>query len=149
MPRLTDVELKEDQKQETTRLHAQEPQKRDPFDGLKFEDLKPYTGTKDLPPDKVEFEERKNEKGTVVVDRRIVVVGEPRFYMTRNARGWISVIAVYRNGKGVGRRNIRTLKPKLAKSADNYARSLGEQDAKIYQQLKTQGIPEEAAQVAD
>lgn len=59
--------------------------------------VKPFTGKADLPPAKI------GKNG------RVAQRGEPRF-VTQTNGNTVNVIAVYRNGKGIGRRCVSTLK---------------------------------------
>ena len=86
----------------------------DPFDGLKIEDCLPYTNDEDLPMDEVLYKKTKDNMGRDSVSRKIYC-GEPRFFLEQNMRAggdWWNLIGRYRNGKGVGQRNVRTMKPK-------------------------------------
>lgn len=92
----------------------EQPRRGDPFAGLGIEDMKPYTGNDDLPQDRVEYGKGTTNAGQSV-ETRVIYCGAPRFYLehTRTNPAGIRVynlIGKYRNGKGVGSRNIRTLK---------------------------------------
>lgn len=90
------------------------PRRGDPFDGLRVEDMKPYTTSEELPEDRVEWGGGKNTAGQAV-GTRVIYCGAPRFYLSHvrtNPAGLVvyNLIGKYRNGKGVGSRNLRTLK---------------------------------------
>src|SRR5687767_10163977 len=93
---------------------AEKPKIGDPFEGIRFEDMKPYTSSEELPTDKVEYHKGKSDEGGTI-ERRTIWCGAPRFYLehTRTNPAGLKVynlIGKYRNGKGVGSRNARVLK---------------------------------------
>lgn len=103
--------------------------KSDPFAGLAFEDCLPYTNDDDLPMDDVHYFETKNGNGQKVTNRKIYC-GEPRFYLEQNVKAggdWWNLIGRYRNGKGVGQKNIRTFKPKDLNRMGNIPAVLADQ----------------------
>lgn len=103
--------------------------KSDPFAGLKFEDCIPYTNDDALPPDDVHYFETKNSQGQKVTNRKIYC-GEPRFFLEQNVKAggdWWNLIGRYRNGKGVGQRNIRTFKPKDLNRMGNVSAVIADQ----------------------
>lgn len=128
----------------------EKPRAGDPFQDIRFEDLKPYTTADELPEDRVEYHSGKTDEGGTT-QRRTVYCGAPRFYLehTRTNPAGIKVynlVGKYRNGKGVGSRNARVLKvmprnkattgmsPRLAQDR--------KRDAEIFELLtKVRGIP--------
>ena len=60
----------------------------------------PYTGSKDLPPAKLD------KRG------RIQKVGAPHYFLRGSESAGFKLIAVYKNGKGIGRRLVARLKSK-------------------------------------
>lgn len=91
---------------------TEQPRHGDPFIGLEVKNLKPFTSSKDLPADRVEDRTGTDAGGNVVHTGRTIFCGAPRFYMERTEKGWYNLIGKYRNGKGIGSRNLRTIKPR-------------------------------------
>lgn len=61
-----------------------------------------------------EFEPKLDSKG------KVLAPGKPKYFINRNGDTY-KVIAVYRNGKGIARRLVRTLKPKKRSALDDRA----------------------------
>lgn len=100
---------------EGAEVEAKEAPKRgDPFEGIRIEDMKPYTTAEELPDDEVKYRMGKTNAGQNV-EGRTILCGAPRFYLehTRTNPAGLRVynlIGKYRNGKGIGSRNLRVLK---------------------------------------
>ena len=118
---------------------------RDPFEGLKLEDCKPFVSREELPEADVKIESWKNSEGHVMSKRR-VASGEPRFLLEQCPSRWLNLIGIYRNGKGVARKNVRTLKPtKDTNGLNPMMVAHIKEDKRIFEQLKKQKIPVYAA----
>lgn len=117
--------------------------KRDPFEGVRLEDCQPYDPDVELPPAQVDYKYKTIEGKRHTVARSIFC-GEPRFYLERSKKGWFNLVGVYSNGKGTGRRNIRTLKPRGKRSLDGVRADIAAQvrrDRDSMKLLKANKIP--------
>jgi len=114
---------------------------RDPFEGVKVEDVIPFTSREELPEADVKFTEFTNTKGELL-NKRDVACGAGRVYMEQSAKGWIHLIGIYKNGKGVATRNLRTLKP--FKNTDGMPpgvlRSSLLEDKRVFKLLQDKGV---------
>ena len=92
-----------------------------------IDDLLPYDGnTSSLKSAKVTIKQGRKD----APPSRRIVAGEPRFFLKRNGKN-VLLMAIYKNGKGVGRRSLRLMKVEKKKA-----------DKAIYKQIKEKGIPE-------
>lgn len=125
---------------------AEKPRRGDPFEGLRFEDCKPYTGKQDLPLGRLEVDNKPivNDRGEVVQrsGKPVLWCGSPRFLMEQTKYGWINLIGKYRKGESAGSRLVRTLKTK--QPPEGSAPAITERwkrDVEILKKLHAQKIP--------
>ena len=104
---------------------------RNPFEGLKAFDLKPYKSSEELPRPIIKTHEEINHVGRKTVILRVVRAGRPRLKM--EVGRWVNVIAVWRDVSGVSQKEVFTLKPRSQHRPN---------DKRLYELLKKRGVPE-------